>query len=333
MHEPEGSHDLKSMNPRSEPLALLFKNAQSSAMKELLAKIQRCAQVHLPVLLRGETGTGKDIVAQAIHQARAPKAPLVTLNCGAIARRLAQSELFGHKRGSFTGATQDHHGVFERAGQGCVFLDEIGELSLDLQPQLLRVLETGFFLPVGGDKELRNRADLIAATHRPLGRWVQEQSFREDLYHRLNILSIELPALRERREDIPGLMAHFSQLAQAQLDTKIEIKPCALAWAKDQPWPGNLRELRNLILRSAVLLGSVLTGASLRKAQEGPSELGPQPSELTILRAGFYEMKDQLLQDAMARHQSLSKAALALGIPKSTLAGWLRKSPPTSKAG
>lgn len=302
-------------------------------MKELLAKIQRCAQVHLPVLVRGETGTGKDLVAQSIHRARAPKAPLVTLNCGAIARRLAQSELFGHKRGSFTGATQDHKGVFERAGQGCVFLDEIGELSLDLQPQLLRVLETGSFLPLGGDKELRSRADLIAATHRPLEQWIQEQSFREDLYHRLNILSIHLPALRERRADIPGLIAHFSEMAQAQLGSSIEIKPCAMAWAQEQPWPGNLRELRNLILRSAVLFGPVLSRESLCNAQQTQNGMSPQPAKLTIARASFHEMKEQLLQDALAQHQSLSKAALALGVPKSTLAGWLRKGPSISRTG
>lgn len=294
-------------------------------MQAVLERVHRCAKVRFPVLLRGETGTGKDIVARAIHAKRSPGQPLVTLNCGAIAKRLAESELFGHRKGAFTGATTNHPGVFERAGRGCIFLDEIGELCLELQPKLLRVLENGHYQPIGAPQEQRSKANLIAATHRPLAQWARQGKFREDLLYRLNILAIDLPPLRERPEDIAGLMEHFAGQAQDQLRRAIELHPSAIRWAKAQAWPGNLRQLRNLVLRAAIFFGPTITKHALIDAQDaGPShDTSPQ---IKINRADFASMKHELVQDAMARKGNLRLAAQELGVPKSTLAGWVRKS-------
>lgn len=296
-------------------------------MQAVIERVQRCAKVNLPVLLRGETGTGKDVVARALHERRTPTYGMVTLNCGAIAHQLAESELFGHRKGAFTGALMDHKGVFERAKRGCVFLDEIGELELDLQPKLLRVLESGHYLPVGASHEQVSQANLIAATHRPLAQWAKLGKFREDLLYRLNILTIDLPALRDRSQDIPGLMKHFARQAQGQLAQEVCVSPCAIQWAQQQPWPGNLRQLRNLILRNAILFESKITEQSLRKAQsrEEFSACGPR-GQVKVNRADFASMKQELVQDAMTRQGNLRLAAQELGIPKSTLAGWVRKS-------
>lgn len=310
-------------------------------MQRVLERVERCAQVQLPILLRGETGTGKDIVAQAIHQMRAPDQALVTLNCGAIAKKLAESELFGHRKGAFTGAMMDRPGLFERAERGCVFLDEIGELDLELQPKLLRVLENGHYLPIGARKELRSRANLIAATHRPLDQWAQEGRFRQDLLYRLNILAIDLPALRDRLDDLPELIGHFAKQAQAQLNSEIAVCTSAVTWAKTQAWPGNLRQLRNLVLRAAIFFGPTLTEQGLRRAQDADATPAhPARNQVRINRADFASMKHELVQDAMARQGNLRLAAQELGVPKSTLAGWVRKSrqqgfaqPLTSKTG
>lgn len=298
-------------------------------MQALLARVNRCAQVNLPVLLRGETGTGKDVVARAIHAKRAPGRRMVTLNCGAIAQQLAESELFGHRKGAFTGALGDRKGVFERAGQGCVFLDEIGELDLGLQPKLLRVLENGQYLPIGASQELTCQANLIAATHRPLHLWSQQGKFREDLLYRLNILAIDLPALRDRQADMPGLLEHFAGQARLQLGTEIEVRSDAVRWAQAQPWPGNLRQLRNVVLRTAIFFGPGIHAQAMQKAldaSESASENAEKIDQVKIRRSDFASMKQELVQDVMDRRGNLRLAAQELGVPKSTLAGWVRKS-------
>lgn len=313
--------------------SLLTQHAKSPAMQALLERVERCAKVHLPVLLRGETGTGKDVVAHAIHERRAPNQAMVTLNCGAIAEKLAESELFGHRKGAFTGATMDRKGAFERAKQGCVFLDEIGELAPSLQPKLLRVLENGHYLPIGANQELVSRANLIAATHRPLNQWAEQGKFREDLLYRLNILAIDLPPLRERGEDLPSLLEHFARQAQTQLDQEVQVSACAIDWAQQQPWPGNLRQLRNLVLRTAIFFGAKISAQGLRRAQERREPAAPgRRGQVKINRADFASMKQELVQDAMARKGNLRLAAQELGIPKSTLAGWVRKSRQNSAA-
>lgn len=296
-------------------------------MQAVVNRVQQCARVNFPVLIQGETGTGKEIVAQAIHEKRAPNLPQLTLNCGAIPKRLAESELFGHRKGAFTGATTDRKGLFERAKGGCVFLDEIGELDVSLQPKLLRVLENGQYLPIGAHHELVSRANLIAATHRPLGHWAEQGKFRQDLYYRLNILTIDLPPLRERPDDLPGLMEHFAGQAKAQLRQPVEVARCAISWAQRQPWPGNLRQLRNLVLRAAVFFGPNITQSALQRAQEPASSIpSTSAGQVKINRADFASMKQALVQDAMARKGNLRLAAQELGIPKSTLAGWVKKS-------
>lgn len=317
---------------------LLAANAKSPAMQKVLVHIKRCAKVKLPLLIRGETGTGKDLVAQAIHETRAAKAPLAVLNCGAIAEKLAESELFGHRKGAFTGASQSHRGVFERAAQGTVFLDELGELPLELQAKLLRVLENGRFLPLGADKELHSKASIIAATHRPLEEWIAQGLFREDLFYRINILSISLPPLRERKKDIPGLFQLFAKQAEQQLGRELAIEPGAIQWAQTQRWPGNLRQLRNLVLRCAVL-----GDASIQKSQlqenylQSPVTTSGGADRVQITRSDFASMKQELLRDALSRQGNLRLAATKLGVPKSTLAGWLKKShaitPSISKTG
>lgn len=318
----------------NQALSLLFKHAKSPAMRRVLTQLQRCARVRLPILLRGETGSGKDLVAQAIHAIRDPGRPLVTLNCGAIPERLAESELFGHKKGAFTGASEHRRGVFERAGSGCVFLDELGELPLELQPKLLVVLENRRYLPVGAEKERLSQCSLIAATHRPLETWVQKGRFREDLLYRLNILSLVLPPLRERREDLPSLIQHFADQAATELEERIQVLPCAPTWARAQPWPGNLRQLRNLVLRCAILHGGVISQDTLHAACASIHHISePRADALTITRSSYAAMRTQLLQDAMERQGSLRLAAQALDVPKSTLAGWIKKTQPISKTG
>lgn len=293
-------------------------------MQVVRAQLERCANVQLPVLLRGETGTGKDIVAQAIHGLNASTAPWVPLNCRAISERLAESELFGHRRDAFTGAIQHRQGVFERAGAGTVFLDEVAELSLELQPKLLRVLENGTYLPLGADRELETHARIIAATHRPLERWVQDKRFREDLLYRLDVLTIELPPLRERAEDMSGLLAHFSTLASDLTKRKISLAPCAVDWAHEQRWPGNLRQLRNTVLRAAAWGAAKLNRARLREAYREPP-----PSEdhngLCVPRTSYVEMRRAILLDALKYYGSQREAAIALELPKSTLADWMKK--------
>lgn len=296
-------------------------------MQALLTQVNRCARVNLPVLIRGETGTGKDVVARAIHAKRAPGRTMVTLNCGAIAENLAESELFGHRKGAFTGALADRKGAFERARQGCVFLDEIGELDLGLQPKLLRVLENGQYLPVGANQELTCQANLIAATHRPLHLWAQQGKFREDLLYRLNILSIDLPTLRERQADIPGLVEHFAGQACLQLGTAIEVNTDAVRWAQSQTWPGNLRQLRNVVLRAAILFGPAIHARQMQNALDASPKASEEAmDQVKIKRADFASMKQELVQDVLDRRGNLRLAAQELGIPKSTLAGWVRKS-------
>lgn len=296
-------------------------------MQAVLQRVTCCAKVNLPVLLRGETGTGKDIVARAIHALRAPKLTLVTVNCGAIAEKLAESELFGHRKGAFTGAFSDRKGVFERAQQGCVFLDEIGELDLALQPKLLRVLENGQYLPIGASHELRSRANLIAATHRPLSLWARQGRFREDLLYRLNILAIDLPPLRERKADVPGLVHHFATQARVQLGKDQVVTREGIKWAQAQPWPGNLRQLRNVVLRAAIFFGPTLNAQALAHALDASGgEDEEQIDQIKIKRADFASMKQELVRDAVTRRGNLRLAAQELGVPKSTLAGWVRKS-------
>ncbi|MFC7522398.1 sigma-54-dependent transcriptional regulator [Parapedobacter sp. GCM10030251] len=227
---------------------------------------KKVAQTDTTVLLLGETGTGKEVFAQAIHQASNRKAkPFVALNCATFSKDLLESELFGHREGAFTGATKDKKGLFEEANTGTLFLDEVGELPIELQAKLLRVLETGEFLRVGETKPVRSDVRIIAATNRDLEKETESGNFRNDLYYRLSVFIISLPALRERIEDIGPLAEFFAELSAERMN-----KPCpALTWQyiealKRHRWKGNIRELKNVIERSVILAeGDVLDTDSL----------------------------------------------------------------------
>lgn len=222
-------------------------------MLEMTAKIATAGKV--PVLIRGESGTGKEGIAQAIH-CRSPRAdgPWITLNCSALPEGLMESEVFGHERGAFTDAKQMKRGLLELADGGTLFLDEIGDLSLALQPKLLRVLETQIFRRVGGQKEIQVDVRFVSATHRDLPRMVREGQFREDLYYRLNVGAIDIPALRERQEDIMPLARHFLEKTAPIVGTAFRgIDPAAAPLLEAYRWPGNIRELRNVMERAAIL--------------------------------------------------------------------------------
>ncbi len=228
--------------------------ASSPRMLKLFNDIERVARAPTSVLIDGESGTGKELVAEAIHAGSGRAGPLVTIDCGALSSSLLASELFGHERGAFTGADRQHAGAFERAGDGTVFLDEIGELPQSDQTALLGVLERRRFRRVGGANELELGARVIAATNRDLRVEVNHGRFRPDLYHRLAIVVLRLPPLRERPEDIPLLVAHFAR-EFGVVGTPVEVfSEDLLARWKRRPWPGNVRELRNAV-ESAIVVG------------------------------------------------------------------------------
>jgi len=231
---------------------------KSVRMREIFAVLSKVAPSDLTVLVRGQTGTGKELVARALHSgSRRKEQPLVVQDCSAIPENLIESTLFGHERGAFTGATDRRKGSFEQADGGTIFLDEIGELSLALQPKLLRVLENREVKRVGGEKTIPVNVRVVAATNRDLRAMVNEGTFREDLYFRLSVVTVELPSLAERSEDVPLLaetfLEEFSKRRFPGEDGRLTISKGAMARLESYPWPGNVRELRNTLERAAFL--------------------------------------------------------------------------------
>lgn len=258
--------------------------AISPAMRRIQALLRRIAPTDRPVLLLGPTGCGKEIIAQQVHRyGLRPSSPLVDINCSSIPENLMEAELFGHERGAFTGAVSSRAGYFTQVGNGTLFMDEIGDLPLSLQPKLLRVLETRQFRSVGSTATLPFHGRIVAATHRDLARMVRDGSFREDLYYRLNVFSIEIPALDQRREDIPLLVQHFA----ASQNRPIHFKEDALKLMAQASWPGNVRQLRNVVDRIAVLADSDSIDASV------VSQFLCEPRATS--RASFEEITDRLL--------------------------------------
>ena len=238
-----------------------------AAMKKLLSEIERVAASETRVCILGETGTGKELVARAIHE-KSPRreGAFVTLNCAAVPAELIESALFGHEKGSFTGAAARHLGKFEQADGGTLFLDEIGDMPVAMQAKLLRVLEEGEVERVGGDKPLRVNVRVLVATHRDLEKLVKESGFRQDLFHRIYVFPLRLPPLRERTEDLPGLVTHFARQVAAQNGWKEQaFDPGAMEELRRYSWPGNVRELRNVVER-LILLSS---GQRYRGRSEG----------------------------------------------------------------
>ena len=224
-------------------------------MKKLMAQIDRVAASETRICILGETGTGKELVARTLHE-RSPRTsgPFVTLNCAAVPAELIETELFGHEKGSFTGAAGRHIGKFEQAERGTIFLDEIGDMPLPMQAKLLRVLEEGEVERIGADKPTKVDVRVVVATHRNLEQLVRDGKFRQDLFHRIYVFPVLLPPLRERKEDIPGLVQHFAKQVCAQNNWKpVPFTPEAIAELQAHSWPGNVRELRNVVERLMLL--------------------------------------------------------------------------------
>jgi len=240
-------------------------------IRRILDIVERVADSTATVLVTGESGTGKEMIARAIHQKSARLGhPFVALNCAAIPEALLESELFGHVKGAFTGAQANKIGKFEAADSGTLFLDEIGDMALPLQAKILRVLQEGTFEPVGGNKPKDCDVRIVAATNRNLGRMVQEGTFREDLFYRLNVIVLELPALRERRSDVPMLLRHFLEKCRTAKTAVREFSPEALALLQEHPWPGNIRELENCVLRITLLTSNpIVQPEDVRPLLEG----------------------------------------------------------------
>lgn len=288
------------------------------AMKEVFGLIKSLEASNAPAFIHGATGTGKELVARAIHENSSRKSGrFIAVNCGAIAKELIESELFGHEKGSFTGAAAQREGLFELADGGTLFLDEIGELPLDLQPKLLRVLETGEIRRVGSSKNLNVNVRVIAATHRDLADEVRQQRFREDLYYRIYVLPITLPTLNDRRDDIPYLAEHFLNKAKT-------LSKAALDKLMAHTWPGNIRELKNTLERALVISHgkNEIEPAHIQYAQS----TSKQPTTVSTAGATLEEIEKMAIIDALKRnHWKKTETAQKLGIAKSTLHEKLKK--------
>jgi DNA-binding NtrC family response regulator len=296
--------------------------AQSQKMVELLKTVDKIAASNASVLIEGESGTGKELIARRIHELSPRRQhPFIAVHCAALTDTLLSSELFGHEKGAFTGATDRKKGRFERAHQGSLFLDEIGEISKDTQVKLLRVLQEGEFERVGGTKTIKVDVRLIAATNKTLLDEVQQQKFREDLYYRINVIYLKVPPLRERKEDIPPLVDSFIQQYAALNAKKIRgIAKDALEALVQYNWPGNIRELKNIVERMIVLSsGELLT---LEQIPDDIRQGRPQTSGAASLD-GISKITDaekELIQKALQETRgNKSTAAEKLGISRRTL--------------
>ena len=233
----------------------------SRGLQQVIQLARKVAVTDVPVLLTGETGTGKEVFAQAIHNGSArAKQPFVAINCSAFSKELLESEIFGHKAGAFTGALKDKKGLFEEANHGTIFLDEIGEMAYGLQAKLLRVLETGEYIKVGDTKPTKIDVRIVSATNRNLKEEIANSNFREDLYFRLSVFHLHLPPLRERREDIPELAPAFLKFFAAKMGKQVKgFAADCQAWMQSYAWPGNVRELRNVIERALIICDDYIT--------------------------------------------------------------------------
>ena len=279
-------------------------------MQEIYRVLARLMGTDLSVIIYGESGTGKELIARALHDyGKRRKAPFVAINMAAVPRELVESELFGHEKGAFTGATARSAGRFEQATGGTLFLDEIGDMPLEAQTRLLRVLQEGEFTTVGGRTPVRADARIVAATHRDLRQMVRQGLFREDLFYRLNVVPIRLPPLRERSDDIPELIRHFFAQAEAEgLPAKM-LESEAMAHLKGYSWPGNVRELENLIRRLAALYSQEVIDLDVIRSELGETSA----AEPAGAPAG------ESLGDAVERHLRDYFAAHSDGLPASGL--------------
>jgi two-component system, NtrC family, nitrogen regulation response regulator NtrX len=295
-----------------------------AAMERLLAQVERVAASESRVAIQGETGTGKELVARTIHQKSARHAgPFVTLNCAAVPAELIESELFGHEKGSFTGAAGRHIGKFEQAGGGTFFLDEIGDMPLAMQSKLLRVLEEGEVERVGGDKPIPVDARVVVATHRNLEEMVRQGTFRADLFHRVYVFPIVLPPLRERKEEIPVLAEYFAAQVAAQNGWRPRhFSTESLELLKAYTWPGNVRELRNVVERVLLLSATetvVADDVEMALPALARGETAPEAAIGTLSqRMESYE-REVLVAELRRQHHHMTNTARALGLERSHL--------------
>jgi DNA-binding NtrC family response regulator len=298
----------------------------SAALTAVLKQVEVVAPTESTVLILGETGTGKELIARAIHATSSrSRRPFVKLNCAAIPTGLLESELFGHEKGAFTGAIAQRIGRFELADGGTVFLDEVGEIQLELQTKLLRVLQEREFERLGSTRTLRTDARLIAATNRELQKMVEQRKFREDLFYRLNVFPIYVPALRERSEDIPLLVHHFAQRFARQMNRTIETIPAeTMAALTRYPWPGNIRELQNLIERAVILSHGPVLQVPLQDLDNCTALLRDNEKDQTLEAAERAHIL-AILKETRWVLAGPRGAAVRLGMNRSTLQFRLKK--------
>jgi transcriptional regulator with GAF, ATPase, and Fis domain len=292
----------------------------SAALKRVMGQVEIVAPTDATVLVLGETGTGKELVARAIHKMSGRRnRPFITLNCAAIPTGLLESELFGYERGAFTGALSQKIGRFERAHQGTLFLDEVGDIPLELQPKLLRALQEKEFERLGGTRTIPIDVRLLAATNRNLTQMMGDKLFRSDLYYRLKVFPITIPPLREHSEDIPVLVRHFTRVYAAQMNKQIDKIPAEtmqalVSWA----WPGNVRELENFIERSVILSPASTLRAPLAEIRADSAEA---PGSATLADVE----RDHIIRVLREANGVVSAAASRLGVPRTTLNAMMRK--------
>ena len=329
----------QALNARTARYGLI---GNSPPLLRALGELERVSQTQATVLLLGESGTGKELFARAVHLASGRRdQPFIKVNCSAIPDTLFESELFGYERGAFTGASVARAGWFEQADGGTIFLDEIGELPLAMQAKLLRTLQEGTLVRLGGQREVKVNVRLVAATNRDLEQQVRTGLFRQDLYYRLNVIPIRLPSLRERREDIRALVLHFVSRANQAHQRNVHLSAEALERLEAQPWPGNIRELGNLIERLVLLAdGALVSLAELQAFLPGgaasseeplaslPEPVGsgfePGPSVRAYLAVQSHSAA-QLRQALQSHGGNQSRAAQALGLTARQFGYRLRK--------
>ena len=295
-------------------------------MRKLMAQVERVAASETRVCILGETGTGKELIARTIHEkSNRRDGPYVTLNCAAVPAELIESELFGHEKGSFTGAASRHIGKFEQANDGTLFLDEIGDMPLAMQAKLLRVLEQGEVERIGGDSPIKVNVRVVVATHRKLEEQVKQGGFRQDLFHRIFVFPITLPPLRERPEDIPALVEHFAaQIVKQNGWKEISFDPAAIQALQKHSWPGNIRELRNVVERLLLFAeDNRVTAATVQAAM--PMQVTGEGGGLAVATTGTLadrveQVERQMILEEIKRHnQNITNTAKALGLERSHL--------------
>ena len=299
---------------------------KSKALMDVLATIKRICRTNASVLITGESGTGKELIAEAVHR-NSPRAkkPFVKVNLGGISQSLFESEMFGHKKGAFTDASSDRVGRFELADKGTIFLDEIGDLDMSCQVKLLRVLQEQTFEVLGDSRPRKVDIRVVSATNANLQKMVQAHTFREDLFYRINLITVHLPALRERREDIPLLVRHFANLqCQANGLPKVDFTPEAMDYLKGLPYPGNIRELKNLVERTLLVSGKDTLDVEDFKAQNLQSA---DPTTIQGIEGmTLEETERQRILQALAQYgNNMTQVATALGVSRPSLYRRLEK--------